>query len=1406
MKKKILAMVMMTAMLVGLAQVGLQVHAIEDQSITFSNGYRLYVDEMTPDSGIIKADTSAVKEDQSIESVILPDGSSVAAEEVNYPVSESSEYTFEVIYEASQNDEQPKVNNEILTSLQSSQVGIQADSTMTDESNESNQTLEMTLEQAQETVKTEKMTLNVVLPIPVIEQEQPVNTEQDVPEAEQKKEQISTEIKQPEILDSLPSVRSASYAVAPRANTGSWDSKFDYYGSRLNWTRGRFNTYTTYYGSTGGMDFIGNDQALRNGFIKNHRQGAPVNYALTKTESPPTFRYGYELYHDSTYDWVQYSHGFSDISLDLSKDFAVAGNMIIGSEFGKNDTNSEGAKDNRAGIGQTNGKNNGLSADGGLTISLLPENRIDENILNAGNGLSGVQRLGAYGAFKNAIVMEFDVGHQNGYGSITGADSASFTITDSSKELQRVGDWKIDSADLNGLELQNYSNDFYDKNQKTNVATTSHIGISLTNNNGYVDSASLSSPRKFIFGNDTGSFDYKIEYNAASKKMTYSLKRAGNASWQYSVSLTLPNSYAGKKYRLASSFSAIYQHYTYYTNGTYFNGATNADDFPNNVSGGQMQLTIQGIYSQPDLSTLNDNVWYINKYTGSVDAGIKAYANGYVSNSDNADTQLNKRKTFPVEGDTVTIQNEANIKSLFNGQGYADNSTQIYLKEISFGDLQFVDANGNEIGIPSALNIDNINDIKVRYFYSTDGGGTWRATTKTDSSFNEPISNASGLTTPLRFRAVITLPQTKSVTNSTDKQFWLTGNIVLKVNRGGTNATFNLPLLKQNNKRLTFFSDPKDVGANGLNKSTARVIKSTDGITELQGNQMSNNKTAVSYGVNVWYNSTQKSEPYNPSYESQDQTYSHKSISDILNNNPQTNVDTTDQNIALQKDTRYVVKYSMYDSQFNSDSSIKSLAGNQDRAKASTTRVIWNSDNVTVGSGYEFYMLPEVTMSVKDFDGFVDAPDKGDFYRKIAKAADVSVFKTTDANWSNLARNSDMTIASTISGNGKDHEKVNKLINNPGSSDDITIQFFKDGTYVYKTVKLTLTSDLPKVVSTDGTLSNQMSEKIIFDRENYKISATFKLVKNDGTDIDINDLNWEEVKEQIHVALYKKNGPKAGASKDKFYRWANKIEADDDGKDTNTSTPKLNLPVDLKLNNDGTFTVTYTLLNSGEQSSNSNWVQKTWEDGAQWRIYAWTDTNAKNLKYDVLSDNEKETVAISEINQDIASATTTIHLIEKENGNLPTDMFVISNVKLIDDGTDLTDHRPTTTISLKDVDNVADKENAEHDYYYEVSVDDSVKDTNGTPYVEMKQTGTNRTFNATYQRYDDMSKSYTDITEDNLTLGSIAYLSDKNSLPQSIRFGMCADRQNDLTSDAMFTGTGKFKFVRKSFGSGGDNP
>lgn len=1194
--------------------------------------------------------------------------------------------------------------------------------------------------------------------------------------------------------------------VSAAIDGAGWDTDYDFYGSRLNWTRDRFKSYTTYWGSTGGMNYSGNDQSLINGATYNYRQG-DNGYALATNSTTPTFRWGYYnvTQNGSTYNWIQYSQGFSDIEIDLSKDFALGGTMKIGRDFGTLDPNSEGAKRGYAGLGGT-----GLRADGGLTVALIPINLRDEIISDAGNGLSGVQRLGAYGVFKNSIIMEFDVGHQNGYAAINGNNSANFHILNPQQELKSVGDWKIYQNDLAPLGLQNYTQTFYDKNRFPKVASQSHIGISVTGRTGYVESEQSSSERRFIWGDrDTGDFDYKIEYRADSGEMLYSVRKKNSGTWEYAARYTIPSTYRNRPYVVAASFSAIYQDYDSFTSsGGYFNGARNANANGNNIAPGQMELTIEGVYSQPNLRNLDNQVAFMQNPSGSVsdtNNATKAYQNGYISNTDGDTEKVRKRSVFPLEGDRVVLHNEVDISSMFNEAQGASGSLQ--LTELNFRDLKFVNSNGDVIGgVPPGLDPTSVSNMNknIKYYYSVDGGSKWKECQKTNKGLAVSISGASR---PLRWRAVVTLPKTSSNTNSKNVQFWLTGDVIVSVKRvGGSTATFNLPLYKENSERVTFFSNPKDVESNGISKTSARIISTSSGINTLNGKKDGSKQDSVSYGVKVWYNSSQRSEDYKPDHNLQDTTYSYKTIEQIVSNTGPTSNTTKDANINLTEDTRYIVNYSINDSQFNSNSnvntSIASKAQNPDRAKSDTTRVIWKSDKVSKQGGYEFYLEPEITMNLADFDGFEEAVTNGTagtYYQKIAKAANAAVFDTNKADWNNLAN--------TIVGTGN-HTALRNAISNPGNTVEITLRYPGTNGNFDKTLRLTIQDELPKVVSNtaSGGISDEKASKVIFDQENYTISATFKMTDSSGANLDLNTFDWNAVKDDVKVALYKKNGDKATGNKDAFYRWANRTNADTQGSVSQGKQAKVELPATLKYNSDGTFTVTYRLLNSSSSTSNENWIQSKWEDNAQWRIYAWTDANKPTKDYSSLQDTNTDKVALDAVDSKVPSVTTVIKVIEKDNGNIPSSMFEISNVRLTEDPetNELINKDPKTTISVKRI-NGADN-TAKHDYYYTVEVANTEKDALNRPYVQLTQASTGRGLWATYLRYDSNSGTYTDVTTTDKLIGKISYnpvVVDGETINSSIRFGMRANILKNLSDKQDFRGNTSFTFTRYSIGGTG---
>ena len=288
--------------------------------------------------------------------------------------------------------------------------------------------------------------------------------------------------------------------------------------------------------------------------------------------------------------------------------------------------------------------------------------------------------------------------------------------------------------------------------------------------------------------------------------------------------------------------------------------------------------------------------------------------------------------------------------------------------------------------------------------------------------------------------------------------------------------------------------------------------------------------------------------------------------------------------------------------------------------------------------------------------------------------------------------------------------------------------------------------------------------------------------------------------------MYKKNGDKATGNKDAFYRWANRTDADTEGSVSQGRQAKVDLPATLKYNNDGTFTVTYRLLNSSSSTSNENWIQSKWEDNAQWRIYAWTDANKPTKDYSSLQNTDTDKVALGAVDSQVPSVTTVIKVIEKDNGNIPSSMFEISNVRLTEDPetNELINKDPKTTISVKRIDGADNT--AKHDYYYTVEVAGTKTDASKRPYVQLTQASTGRGLWATYLRYDSKTGTYKDVTTDDKVIGKISYnpvVVDGETINSSIRFGMRANILKNLSDKQDFTGNTSFTFTRYSIGGTG---
>lgn len=1370
---------LLIALMLGISSEGIQAYAMTNQSITAESGYRLYADNLTSTSGIIKGDVTELLPDYEISSIVLPDGNTSSAEEVNYSITSSGDYTFEIIYETTPEDKQAKVNLDLpeLTTQQSTEkesittmteIEENVNAEKTDETQTEVKSIEEVAKEVQEASKSEKLTLTVTLPI--ADENTEIVSEQQENQGVSNEEVESNEEVKASTRNITPMSVQSNSDVSTRA--GGYD-----YTTTKTWSIADFNTTWSAI-SNGHMDYGEN---VSNAELENRLPSED-------TSNGAKFRFGRWKYGewDNAY-WLQQGAAFSDITFDFDRDFSIIGAMQIGSQFGAPSASPEATN---------------IKIDGGVTISFIPENQVSYAKSRAEKAYGAGYRLGAYNTLPNSIICEYDLATDTYYKRIDG-DKLNFTIFED--EFKAVGDYKYANQ---GAWPILYGKNIYDAAKNGIVASNSvrsyyenatHIGISTTNQN-FATSQAESSDRVAVGSYDTGLIRYQITYNKQNTTLTFMITSSNGVQRLISqnVSAVLDRvSHANsgqKKMKLAFTFGGTYIDIASYT----YNPSPYFEEDINKIMGtGQIEIYAKEAMVNPDLNLGNTNVRWLSNPTTV--AGASANNNAYYNSGS---ITYDNRSLWPVEGDRIYVQVGFIPTTSYMPQVGSQNTGTL---KVSVGNISVVD------GSRTAISGASVTGKSLYLRTGTTGSFSWSSyTANTGVTVNQMNQEYS-------FRVLLNLPK---LSDNSYSEYYVQGYLNAVFTVGNSKITYKIPFICDNDNLMPISRNPRFVKWNNLDYwSEVRVITSGNSLSALtnsnpEGNQTSGgNTSSIHYGAG--YRLGSATTPSGIYGDASGVTKFGYEASNMSNLNNQSTVDSVadGKTINLEADTRYILSYQVTDNAYSQKS--QSLTSNANRGVSEKKRIIWNSDNVKVGNGYEFYMEPSVTMTEENFAGFAGASDKSSYYRKIADAANAVVFKTSNMDWTNMARNG-KDISTKISGNGNEHAKITNLIENPGTSQDITIQFKDDSrTIVSKTVQLTIADSIPKVVSNiDGnSITDERATKIIFDKEDYTVSGTFKLVDSNGKPVDYSQISWDEIKPKINVALYKKNGSGTSDHSDRFYRWANNNTADNEAMVSGGSKnyAKLNLPVTLTDNKDGTFTVTYKLLNSHNSDPNADLIQKQWEHEAQWKILAWTDTNGDNIKYGTLDDLGTETLNTDFTDTNVPSVTTTVELIEREsNGDLPETMFTISNVQLNDDGTELSDKRNTTTVSLKSLDGLTDEEfnKAEHDYYYEIRVNESNNDTQNRPYTTLTQSDTQKSFNATYLKYNEKDKSYIDVKTSETLLGKIAYPSNEKSLPQSIRFGMRADKQTGITSNKDFIGQAHFRFVRKTLSSyqGGVNP
>lgn len=1375
--------------MMGLMANGTLLHASQEHSVSSVTGYRLYTSDMDYDKAVIVSDMSQVMEQYEIVDVKLPDGQTVSPEEVSYTVNESGDYAFEITYEDDSQEKTEEIpETDQIEDKADEGNSVQEDADIQVEQNALPTQVVEEVEQYREDnvvepqLETETLTITVSLPVKEEEEETVETSVDDSQEAKTTAQKASNKTVQ------------TKSSASSRANWGSYDD----YNSKKTWTLDDFDQRIQSY-SGDNMDYhaSNNPDAVPN--TSRVKYKSEVNRA-DNNNNGARFRFGsnYSEY-TGTYEknYLQSGLVTSKIEFDFSKDFMFVGEVQIGSLFGN----------------PSESPNTEVSdVDGGATISFVPEKDLSAAVNNAKKGRGSGYNLGAYKVLKNSIVCEYDTSTDIRYwiDKSDGSGTAAVDYWVWRKQLNQAGDVRYGSGGahdtyLQGKDMWTAANGITDSGngREYKWENVSHIGISVTDYTGVVpvksDGSSVSgnygrytTDRVSLGHHNTGTMKYEINYKQSNNGLTFKIQQPNRQIRE--VTMNVSQAFAGrsdKKMRLVFTFGAAYlkggSHYS-----GYFSDTSNTALGPGqiNVWAKEMAVTPDLQRSATDVRWLESGIAQPTRSTNNV-----AYV-GDASNNSSSSGFANK-DLYPVAGDRVYVQFEFKPYTKVMPQPTGTNSGTLTLRQ---KDIKVVDKNGSQI---NGLNVGS-KQIYYRHSYhnywSTYNGGNLTVSSNDVTSGNT-----------IMVRIQLNLPE---LDNDSREEYFVTGKVTADYQVGNSKISYNLDLFNANGNKIPVTRDPKLIGFNGQDNTTdIRMILTgnKNNISSLQNitnggrdyDAWSGNPKSIHYGVGyrpfsdrsnrkyAIYSDGRPNDTVEVKYKRQSMTKPSLNVNDMT---------TLDKDASLdfkpKDDIRYIIEYSVTDGTFN-NASIK--AGVSDRGKTTGKRVIWASDKVTVENGFEIYANKlSVTMSKQEFNGFANASNKGEYYRKIARAAGIKVFQTSKYDFTDLTYGNQ----TGISGNGV-HTGVENALKNPGTAYEVPIQFENNATKVVKYIKLTITDDTPSVVATDGSIKDMSAEKIIFDGENFTVSGTFKLKKSDGTFMNYNDL---QDKSKVKVALYKKN-PSGKTHADKFYRWVGGSQADMDGQDTvnGQKVNKVEVPAKIIDNKDRTFTVTFTLYNhqDGQTTGSQNWISKEWDHLSEYRIYCWTDSNGSDIKYDNISDTGTDSVEIGNVGNKVPSSTTKMNIIEKDSGNLPSTMFEISNVKLSDDGTELSDKRKTTTISLKKITSLTDFNKAEHNYKYEVSVNETQYDTSNRPYAKLTQSGTNKTFNATYLKFEN--NKFVDVKKDNPVLGTIAYPSNKNFLPQSIRFGMRANQQNGLTSKTQFIGTGHFKFKRIAL-NGGNNP
>lgn len=154
--------------------------------------------------------------------------------------------------------------------------------------------------------------------------------------------------------------------------------------------------------------------------------------------------------------------------------------------------------------------------------------------------------------------------------------------------------------------------------------------------------------------------------------------------------------------------------------------------------------------------------------------------------------------------------------------------------------------------------------------------------------------------------------------------------------------------------------------------------------------------------------------------------------------------------------------------------------------------------------------------------------------------------------------------------------------------------FQPEGNYPYKSL---LVRQIPKVFTEDSTqITESKKDKLFYESQGFTVSGTFSLEtgqSNADKKDTFDQIYTDNANTEIKVALYKVDPPGTTGNYD--------IWSINSGPVTKHSG-KVSAPTITRVS-DTKFTVSFTITDSSGSISNQ------WDDGAKYRVFAWTDSN-----------------------------------------------------------------------------------------------------------------------------------------------------------------------------------------------------